>query len=505
MQGRFRIIHVLRTVAMALYVLLPVGSVLTSSGIVEKNSLQVENLQYETALHGWVMHLGDIMQYDVIIAETCNNINSSRTVCDTHNEMPYLQCSNFATFLRPEWALAGYHLSAQSKTACPGLGNLLDNSTSFVNIFYPNEIRISNDAMLLQRHAYKFPYGEFDEVENVVFDIQLKITFFSMMESFFTPTSLTYRSNLTLPHLTYTTLSLQHVCTAAGFVAPPKSVLQFVRKETGDARCIWKCDSNYVRQPFNQPALTKAQNASSAGYNPQCVPLPETFVSAQVESKLYIEEASDYNAFSTQLYTAIDALISELKIKAREMNLINAIIVVKHKGSVFDNVDFDSLLQQHSLTLQNANSLTMYRINSNTQLRRLLQTTSNVQQIELEGLIVAQRDVTTEQPVEFLQTVTDVFDETLQNHSWPTELQVDAVGSVEIQTFTVNTVNVNTAEASTQTMSWQRMVLFAIEGVCALSILLRCCFKCRHRPEHENVHENVQSLLSVRVDMIKSL
>ena len=512
MQGRFlscwknlRIIQVQRTVAIVLYVLLPVGSVLTSSGIVEKNSLQVEKLQYETALHGWVMHLGDVMQYDVIIAETCNNINSSRRVCDTHNAIPYLQCSNFATFLQPEWALAGYHLSAQSKTACPGLGNLLNNSTSFVKIFYPNEIRISNDAMLLQRHAYKFPYGDFDDGENVVFDIQLKITFFSMMESLFTPTSLTYRSNLTLPHLTFTTLALQHVCTAAGFVAPPKSVLQFVQTETGDARCIWKCDSNYVRQPFNQPALTKAQNASSAGYNPVCVPLPETFVSAKVKSKLYIEEASDYNAFSTQLYTAIDALISELKIKAREMNLINAIIVVKHKGSVFDNVDFDTLLQQHSLTLQNVNSLTTYRINSNTQLRRLLQTTYSMQQFELEGLIVAQRDVATEQPVEFLQTVTDVFDETLQNYSWPTELQVDGVSSVEIETFAVNTANVNTEEASTQTISWQRTVLFAIEGVCALSILLRCCFKCRHHPQHENVHENVQSLLSVRVDMIKSL
>ena len=132
MQGRFlscwknlRIIQVQRTVAIVLYVLLPVGSVFTSSGIVEKNSLQVEKLQYETALHGWVMHLGDVMQYDVIIAETCNNINSSRRVCDTHNAIPYLQCSNFATFLQPEWALAGYHLSAQSKNVCPGLGNLL--------------------------------------------------------------------------------------------------------------------------------------------------------------------------------------------------------------------------------------------------------------------------------------------------------------------------------------------------------------------------------------------
>lgn len=459
------------------------------NSVSDQNLAQIESVLYDAAVHGWVIDMGPISDYDLIVAQTCKSMNTSLTPCTNNQPISHVECSNMESILSPDWDLAGYYLKPGAGAGCVSIVDIFNSSTSLVHVADSGGVNVRNSDTLLKRHAYDFG--------NQTFEMELKVTVLEAVESVFTVKSVTYRLHLTIPALTVNALSVEHQCTNRGFVAPPKSVFDLIPLSSGEFKCIWKCDPSYVRQPFNKPPLMSSQNASEAGYTPSCLLLPTEYVSATVELKLYIDSTSEPDDYSQQIYDAVDSLVLSLKKTAQDMGLIDPIIIVKHKGSVYDTIKFDELLQQHSARQNNLDSLTIYRLTSDMPLRRLLQTGDSTKlDFELEGLIIATENENV-QPDVFVNLVSSVFEETMENYTWPPELKVNSFSDTQIKTYVRNTES-GTPPPLQATVSWQRILLFCIEFVCVVLVLIRCTLKCREMSKSDLEEE----LLTVKIDKI---
>tara|TARA_B100001094_G_scaffold149720_1_gene144896 strand:- start:2015 stop:3229 length:1215 start_codon:yes stop_codon:yes gene_type:complete len=371
------------------------------------------------------------------------------------------------------------------------LSNILQIDNPLVRIVYPLQLQIINNNTLLKQYAYDFG--------NNSFSFEMKVGLFHHVDTLFIPHINVYRSQITIPTPTINTLGVQHECAYRGFVAPPKSVLIFSEKKIGEitvSSCLWKCDPSHVRQPFNKPPLlaTEFSNTSKQSYSPMCIPIPTEYVATSVEMKLYVDTTSNYDMYSQKLYNAIDDLVDSLTAKAKEMGLTNPIIVIKHKGSIYDTVDFQSLLQQHSLHQNNLNSLKAYRIlsdselvqTSNTQSRRLLQ--SNLVQrndIELEGLIISSQNVNQE-PASFVEEVENIIESGLEEFEFESELKVSVVSKPVTTTYSRN-LNVVVSTYENESYSWNRLMLFAIELGCIVIVVIRCINHSKNENEGDNI------------------
>ena len=460
--------------------------------ISDQNLLQIQIMDYDSNVHGWIINLGSISSYDLIVVQTCKSVKTSRIPCDNAHAIEHKECGNLKDVLSLDWDLAGYYIKPNIELECNSIVNVFNSSTSFVQVVYPDSIHIQNNATLLKQHAFDFG--------NETFDMEVKITLFEKIGSTFTSKSLTYRSTLTIPGSTVNTLGVQHQCAKDGFVAPSKSIFDLVPLSNGESRCIWKCDPSYVRQPFNRPPLKESQNVTEAGYTPRCLPLPVEYVTATVELKLYINLSPGNDRNSEQIYEEINQLTESLEKRARDMGIIDAIILLKVAESRYDTFEFEELLQQHSARHGNLDSLTTYQLISNVPLRRLLQTADETKRdIEIEGLIISNENVNTE-PVVFLETTLAVFDSTLQNYSWSDGLDVNGFSETQIKTYVRNTVS-GTPAPLKQNVSWQRILLFSINVVCVAIVLIRCRLKCR---EHTK-SDLEEDLLVVKIDTTKDL
>ena len=482
-------------------------------GVDDQNFLQISSLQYNAALHAWTVDLGSLPSHVLITVQMCASMSSSQMPCSPFRfEHSHVACSKIIDFLQnSNWMLVGMAHDRDLGTFVAqqpcALMESLQVVDPLVRIAYPTQIQIINNSTLLKRHAFDFG--------NESFDFQMQIGVFRYLDSLFLPHLVVYRSLITIPNPTINTLGVQHICAERGFIAPPKSVLILSEKQLGSifaSSCLWKCGPSHVRQPFNKPPLLASSfsNNSLRSYSPMCVPIPTEYVATSVEMNLYVETTSDYEMYSQKLYDAIDNLVNALMAKAKEIGLSNPIILIKHRGSLYDTLDFQSLLQQHSFHQENLNTLKSYRLISSgetaeaetfrIQSRRLLQTNSiEKTDIQLEGLIISGESVD-QQASEFVAEVENMVDSTVETFVFEPELKVSALSKPVITSYTRNRATASSTSFVADSFSWNRLLLFAVEMFCIVLILMRCNNQGQDENNEIPKTSNRDVLPTVRVD-----
>jgi len=476
--------------------------------------LRVLNERYDAALDAWIFALAPLPEHVLSFVHTCNTMAESHTSCLFPGTPLHMTCADVKILLQNEaWSLVHSQYDTQNPDAWQReclLSDYLQHNSNFIHIAYPPEIRILRNASMLAEHAYH--YG------NNVYEMELRLMTMNYISTIFIPKFAVYKLNLTVPADLLQTVHVEHICAARGFVAPPKSVLQLVSSEIADtlqsgfsdnlvSSCVWKCDASHVRQPFNRPPLLKSEwgNATlirSLTFSPMCFPLLSQFIGVQLKAMVYIDTTLSYTLFAQAFYDTLDVVSVHVAEALRIIEIGNPLVLIKHHNSVYDNIAFLTLMQQHAVRQHSMQTLETFFITPSETVsrRRLLQTGETVE-TSVYGIQASQLDILVmsdnlyTEPSSTIVAIQESVDASLQEYQFPEEIVIESISNVEVISFTrlakLNNVNNVLDEATHGKMAWQRIFLFAIEGVCLAGMLWYYVFqRPRNLKRSSNINNN---------------
>lgn len=462
--------------------------------------LRVRNQRYDAALDAWILALAPLPDHVLTFVHTCNTMAESHTSCLFPGTPLRMTCDDVETLLQNEaWSLVHSQYDTQNPDAWQGeclLSDYLEHNSNFVHIAYPPEIRILRNASMLAEHAYH--YG------NNVYEMELRLMTMNYISPLFIPKFAVYKLNLTVPADLLQTVHVEHVCAARGFVAPPKGVLQVASSQISDASetifadnlvssCVWKCDASHVRQPFNRPPLLKSEwnNATfmrSLTSTPMCFPLLLQFIGVQLKAMVYIDTTLSYTRFAQAFYDALDVVSVHVAEALRSTEVTNPLVLIKHQNSVYDNIAFLTLMQQHAVRQHSMQTLeTFFIAPSDTVIGRRLLQTDETSETSVYGIQASQLDILVmsdsvyNPPSSTIVAIQQAVDTSLQEYEFGQEIVVESISNAEVVSFTrlsnLNNLNTMLDPASRGKMAWQRILLFAIEGVCVAGMFWYCMYQ----------------------------
>ena len=311
--------------------------------------LNEEGIRVELAVwqNAWVVTLPRSMHGDVLVPQTCVG------VCTTRHVAEIMSCGKAWEFLRQQgwgsenWAGAGFQ--------CPSVVGTWDDNLLSLQLYLgepspgvmatpPHSFRVAvNVSMSVVRYTYLTRVGE-------------KLSVISA--------AVALPGNQT--QITAIAVGVQHECARRGLQAPPRAILYLSPDAAG--ACLWKCRHGYVRSPWNSPpplagVLTDAR---------VCRALPSEFTAAEFDLLVGLAYTTPSSLqLDMEFFESLDLVGTWLENEALERGMQQAVVALTVPGSVFHDVSFGWVIEQH--VFARANELTYeVLVNQNSLSRRRL-------------------------------------------------------------------------------------------------------------------------------------
>ena len=168
-------------------------------------------------------------------------------------------------------------------------------------------------------------------------------------------------------HITAIAVGVQHECARRGLQAPPRAIL-FLWPDPAGA-CLWKCRHGFMRSPWNSPPPLAGVLTDTR----VCRALPVEFTAAEFEMIVSLDYTTpNPQQLDLDFFESLDQVAAQLEAAVLERGLYQAVLALSVPGSVFHDVGFAWVIEQHAFALANEVTYEVLVNQQSTSRRRLL-------------------------------------------------------------------------------------------------------------------------------------